>query len=30
VRLNTRAQTGALLSDCRISSTLVTFTVTSR
>jgi len=29
-RLDTRAQTGAPLSDCRINSTLIKFTVTSR
>jgi len=29
-RLNTRAQTGAPLSDWRINNTLVKFTVTSR
>ena len=30
IRLDTRAQTGAPLSDCRINNTLVKFTVTSR
>jgi len=29
-RLDTRAQTGASLSDCRINNKLVKFTVTSR
>jgi len=29
-RLDTRAQTGAPLSDCRINNTLVKFTMTSR
>jgi len=30
LRLDTRAHTGAPLSDCRINNTLVKFTMTSR